>query len=133
MSRSFAGAIGLGVGILLVAHLLWPMVLMSKTYPALAAWTLHASPVFAAFAVAYLVPRKKILFGMSMMLVAATMSAVANLLYRELGLPTDLPGFRGSWIVFAVGLVSGTVLCGIGTVVGYLLSRKTTSAELNAE
>ncbi|MGH8653097.1 MAG: hypothetical protein ACREYE_13435 [Gammaproteobacteria bacterium] len=126
MTAPVLRALAFGVGILLLADAMWVMVLMSTTYPTALAWALQSSPAITAFTVAYLAPRKKILLGMSMVIFAASLASAAKLVYGALGLPTDLPGIRGARIVFTIALVSGSILCAIGTAAGYFLSRKHT-------
>jgi hypothetical protein len=129
MNRSHAKAALLGIAALMLGDVIWAFVLMSEGYPAALAWISHACPIASGFLAAYFSPDKKIGFGLLMAVAAAVLSVASNLIFRLLGLPTDLPGLQGTIVVFVAGLASGIVFCGIGAISGWWLSGNGRSTE----
>lgn len=123
MTRSMLKAWTLGAGILFLGHVMWSMVLNSHTYPELLALTLKLLPTVAAFATAYLAPRKKILLGISMALLGAVLTSAFNFIYEAFDLPVDFAGPRGAPYLFMIALASNAFLCTIGSVAGYFLTK----------
>ena len=80
----------------------------------------------AAFVTAYLTPRRKILMGTSMALLAASLAGILNFVCEALGRAVDFPGIRGMTILVVISLVFNGVLCIAGATCGYFLTRKST-------
>jgi len=75
-------------------------------------------PAVAAFVVGYLAPRRKILLGTSMALLAAIFSSVINSSYQALDYPVDFSGVNAGIILFFISLITNMMLCGVGAALG---------------
>lgn len=113
----------LGAGVLLVAHGIWFAALQTNTFSQPLILLLWASPIVAAFISAYFAPRKKILMGTSMAIVATILVGALNSLYQSLGHAVDFPGFRGGFVLITVMLGWNVVLSLLGGATGYFLTR----------
>ena len=113
----------IGVVILIAAYLLWFITLQTSQYSELMTVVLWASPFLAALASAFLTQRKKIMLGISMALPSAVLVVVLNFVYQAQGNSVDFSGSRGALILFMTTLIYSGVLCGVGAIVGSVLSK----------
>ena len=117
-------ALIIGVAILLVANGTWFVSLYVGKFSESLVLLLWCSPAIAALISASLAPCKKILVGTSMAAPTAILAGVLNSVYEALGHAVDFPGYRGSMILVAITLTWGAILCTLGGVAGYFLTRK---------
>jgi hypothetical protein len=116
-------AIVIGVAVLVLANALWLAVLLEVKFHELLRIALLGFPSPAAFLVAYLAPRGKIVLGMSMALWGAIIGVLSTSIYDHLGVPVDHIG--GPVAVFFVLLAYQLAYCTVGSVIGYLFWRFT--------
>lgn len=133
MTISAGKAWALGVGFVLVAYAAWFVSLRANRFSEVLALFLWGAPALAAFVTAYLAPRKKILLGASIALLAATLAGMLNFAYEALGNAVDFPGVRGGAILVAIALVFNGVLCTVGATCGYFLARKFASKDIGQQ
>ena len=112
-----------GVAVLFVANGGWLISLQTHRFSETLVLLLWISPLIAAFVSAYLSPRKKVLLGTSLAIPSAALVAVLNFIYELFGNAVDFPGVRGGAILFIVTLGYSVLLCALGGVAGYYLTR----------
>lgn len=126
-------AFGVGIAILVLANALWLLESQSRFWfptsqiSLLATLTgigLWLSPVIAAFLTAVLAPRHKLLIGTTMAIPAAFFMGLSNLAFEALGHTADFPGIRGAALVMGVSLPVGFLLCLVGGIVGYAITKR---------
>lgn len=127
MTHSTVKAWGLGAVIVCLAYATWFISLWANQFIEALAFFLWGAPALAAFVTAYLTPRRKILMGTSMALLAASLTGILNFVYEALGRAVDFPGIRGMTILVVISFVFNGVLCIAGATCGYFLTRKSTS------
>lgn len=98
-------------------------------YPRALLLLLQVSPFVAAFISSYLSPQKKIILGTSMAIPAALLGVVVTFMYQLVGKPVDFPGLKGGLILFEISLVYGLVVCTLGGILGYFVSKKRGKAQ----
>jgi hypothetical protein len=111
-----------GISVLILAQVLYVGVLLKISHHELLRLILLVVPGLAAFAAAYLAPRRKLLVGLSMAIYGAVIGVLSALGYESLGLHVDRIG--GAWTTFTILLVYYLVLSFVGSMGGYFLSRK---------
>lgn len=116
---------------MLIAYLAWFVSLWASKFSEVLVIFLWGAPTVAAFVTAYLAPRRKVLLGASIALLAAILAGMLNFAYEALGNPVDFPGVRGGAILVAIALVFNGVLCTVGAACGYFLTRKSASKMLD--
>lgn len=131
MTTSAGKAWALGGGIVLIAYLAWFVSLRANKFSEVLVLFLWGAPAVAAFVTAYLAPRRKVLLGASIALLAAILAGILNFAYEALGGAVDFPGVRGGAILVAIALVFNGVLCTVGAASGYFLTRKLASRKLD--
>jgi len=114
----------------LVAYAAWFVSLRVNRFSEVLALFLWGAPALATFVTAYLAPRRKVLMGASMALLAATLAGMLNFAYEALGNAVDFSGVRGGAILVVIALVFNGVLCTAGATCGYFLARKSASKKL---
>jgi len=125
MSRwTVSGAMLAGIGILLVMHFMYILVMVDARRYELLRLVLFGFPVVASFLVAFLAPRWKFVLAMSLSVFGATIGLISMRIYERLGLHVDNIG--GLLETFVILLVFHCFMCSIGGVVGALSSRKST-------
>lgn len=113
-------AILAGLGLLFVAQVLYVGVLTKVSYHEQLRLILLTAPAVAAFAVAYLAPRRKFLAGLSVAVAGAVIGIVSSHVYRRLGLHVDQIG--GMVATFLVLLTYQGVASVVGSAAGVFLS-----------
>jgi hypothetical protein len=108
-----------GVALIVLAHLLWWVVLMEVPLGGVLRVLLYVLPVLAAFTVAYLAPRQKLLLGMSMSLCGALLGFLAMNGYARLGYHIDNIG--GPLATLAILFALHLGYAAVGTTAGYLV------------
>lgn len=111
-----------GISVLILAQVLYIGVLVKISHHELLRLMLLIAPGIAAFAAAYLAPRRKLLVGLSMAMYGAAIGVLSALGYESFGLHVDRVG--GLWTTFVILLVYYLALSLMGSVGGYFLSRK---------
>ena len=119
---------GIGFMILFIVDLMVVTATLINYYPRALMLLLRISPFAASFVAAYLSPRKKVILGMSLAIPTAILSLFVTVVYQLLDKAVDFAGFTGGLILLAVSLVYGFILCSVGGVAGYCLSRIITTA-----
>lgn len=107
----------LGLALLVAGHLLWWGVLLEGPYAETLRIALFFVPALAAFLVAYLAPRHKVLLGMSMGLLGAFIGFLAMVGYERLGYHIDKIG--GPLATLGILLAIHLGYSSVGTVAGY--------------
>jgi hypothetical protein len=125
MSRSLPKLWAVGALIIFIAQVAWFLSLGTESFSQVFFILLWGSSGIAAFLVSFLSPRRKLLLGFSLLMPAATLIAILNYLYQLTGHTSDFPGLRGAVLLFVIALGWNAVTCGIGTLAGYILSRRT--------
>lgn len=110
-----------GIGVLILAQVLYVRVLATISHHKLLRWVLLGAPGFAACITAYLSPNWKLLTGTSMALYGAAIGMLSAMLYESFDLPVDRIG--GPLATFAVLLVYYAALSIVGSEAGMTLSR----------
>jgi len=77
-------------------------------------------PLAAAYIATRYAPERKLLAGLSFVLVVPLIGACAHLLSGALGANVDFEGLSGARIVFGIYLVLGGLVAVIGTILGLL-------------
>lgn len=111
-----------GIGILVVAQILYIGVLLKISFHEFLRFVLLVAPGLAALVAAYLAPDRKLLTGVSMALCGAVLGVLSAIGYETLGLNVDHIG--GLLATFLILLGYNTALSIAGSVVGVFLSRK---------
>lgn len=123
MTTTMLKAWVIGFVILLCANLAWVISLQTSQFSQILFVLMYIIPGVAAFGSAYIAPRNKILLGASMAIPWAVLSVVLNFVYQWIGQAVDFPGFNGGLILFTITLLYGGVLCLLGAIGGYVLSK----------
>jgi hypothetical protein len=123
MTTSIFRAWGLGVAILVAAHLLWFAFLQAEQYSGAALAILWSSPAIASFVTAYLAPRRKMLVASSLALPTVLLVVSLNASHAALGNVVDFPGAKGALYLSAITLAWSALVCVLGGGVGSLLTR----------
>ena len=111
----------LGLALLVGGHLMWWGVLLEGAYAETLRLALFFVPALAAFLVAYLAPRRKMLLGMSMGVCGALIGFFAMAGYEHLGYHIDKIGGPLATIGILLAIHLGYSL--IGSIAGYFLWR----------
>lgn len=115
MPISSKKAWGQGALLMTIAYGVWRGLLALRMSVEILMVLYWASPVIAAFVTAYRAPRRKILLGISLAVVQATLASIDNIiLILTTKYGTDFPGFTGTLVVFALSLFFTSLLCGAG-------------------
>ena len=117
----------IGVALLLAADGVWFMAVQSTKFAgalAFLVWLLWLSPLVAAFVSALIAPRKKVLVGMSLAVPAVILIGLLNVVHQLLGNEVDFPGLQGGLTLLKVEMAVNVILCSIGGVTGYFVTRK---------
>jgi hypothetical protein len=114
-----------GIGVLILAQLLYIGVLLKINHHELLRWILLGAPGLAAFIAAYSAPNRKLLIGLSMALYGALIGMLSAIGYEYFGLHVDRIG--GLFATFMILLAYYAALSIVGSVAGLFLSRKTKS------
>jgi hypothetical protein len=122
MKISIGKAWILGGVIVLVGYGAWFIALQANEFSEVLMLLLWGTPTIAAFVVGYLAPRRKILLGASMALLAASLAGVLNFTYEVLGNAVDFPRVYGGLILIGVTFVTNGVLCTLGAALGCFLA-----------
>ena len=105
--------------------------LMGQFFEALV-FVYWGAPTIAAFVVGFLSPRRKILLGSSMALLAAVLAGLFNFVFQALGNAVDFPGIYGGLFIMGVTLVIHSIPCILGAGVGdYLASLRKDRSQTN--
>jgi len=81
-------------------------------------------PVIASFLVVYLSKERRVLKGLSFILVLSVLGPVAHFLLGQLGgVAIDLSGMSGLRVTFQIYLVLSVITIGFGAAVGILFKR----------
>ena len=113
-----------GSGLLTAMFGLWFIAVMTGKVPYFLIFVLWLSPAAAAFLVSYFSPLKKTTLGLSMAIVTAVLAVAVNSAAQLVGDAVDLPGIEGAAILFGITLIYSGVGCGIGSLCGYVLAKK---------
>lgn len=113
------------VGILVLATCFGGYALLEESARASEAltWAVALSPGMAAFAVASLSPRRKLLLGLATILEAAVVAAVINGIDYLRGGRTDFPGAGGAVAVAELQIIMGAIPALVGAAFGCWLTR----------
>jgi hypothetical protein len=111
----------LGLALLVAGHLLWWGVLLDGAYSEALRVALFFVPAVAAFLVAYLAPRRKLLLGISMGLCGALIGFAAMAGYEHLGYHIDKIG--GPLATLAILLAIHLGYSSVGSIAGYFTWR----------
>jgi len=114
---------GLGIVILLVSDVVWLIALQPAVFSGVFIILMQVSPFIASSTSAYLAPRNKICLATSLAIPAALLILVLNFMYQIFGRGVDFPGLRGGLILFIITLLYCGVLCVLGGIAGYFLSK----------
>ena len=121
----------IGFIILFIADMMVVVATLFNYHPRALMLLLRISPFVASFVAAYLSPRNKFTLGMSLAIPTAILGLVVTIAYQLFGKEVDFAGFQGGFILFAVSLAYGFILCSFGGVAGYLLARIVTTVRRN--
>lgn len=124
MTTSLSRAWVYGFGVLIAAHALWFAFLQARQFSEVALIVLWLSPAVASFITAYCAPRKKFLLGVSLAVPTAVLVGILNFMYASFGNAVDFSGASGSVLLSVITLLGAAVICAVGSVVGYLVTRK---------
>lgn len=80
-------------------------------------------PVIASFLVVYLSKKRRVLKGLSFVLVLSVFGPLAHFLSGQLGATIDFAGLSGLKVTFQIYFVLSMLTAGFGTVVGMLFKR----------
>lgn len=80
----------------------------------------------AGFVTAAMAASRKVLLSVLLVLPAALLFALENWLWRLAGKPADYYGTEGFMVVLLMSVPFGALLCGVGGVLGWLLTRNST-------
>ena len=119
----------IGFMILLAVDMMVVIATLIEVYPRALLRLLQVSPFVAAFASAYLAPRKKIILGTSMAIPGTILIVVMTFAYQLFGKDVDFPGLRGGLILFTISIAYGGILCALGGGAGYFLTRKSRKSQ----
>ena len=111
-----------GIGVLVLAHVLYAGVLIKVSYHEFLRWILLGAPGFAACIAAYMSPSRKLLMGISMALYGAVIGMLSAVGYEYFGLHVDRIG--GPLATFVILFAYDAALSVVGSVVGVFLSHK---------
>jgi hypothetical protein len=117
-------ALANGIAALVVVYGAWFGALESHTYSRSLLVLLWAGPALASFVVAWTAPRSKFALGLSMAVLAAVLAAALNAVYEHLGNAVDFPGVSGALSVFAMTILPGAVVAGLGALAGQWAARR---------
>lgn len=118
---TIAKAVLAGVGVLFLAQALYLGVLIKISHHEQLRLILLGSPALAAFAAAYLAPRRKLMAGLLMAICGAVIGTLSGLAYEFFGLHVDRIG--GVLATFLILLAYDGVLSFLGSAAGVFLSR----------
>lgn len=128
MSKAF----GVGIVSLLIADALWLFLAhqasLFMSVAEVGAILLWCSPVAAAFLVVASVPRYKVYIATTMAILTSLFMAVANFAFEAFGHVVDFPGVGGATLVMGMSLPLITLLCLIGGIAGYALTKRENNA-----
>jgi hypothetical protein len=113
-----------GFGLLVLADGVWLSFVHAGVFSKWLLLVLQLSPVVSGFIVAYLAPRRKLLLGTSMAIPATVLVVLFNVSYEALGNAVDFSGAQGALILFTITLLYSGIACGLGSLVGGLISRR---------
>lgn len=119
-----------GIGLLVLAQLLYVGVLLKIEYHEFLRLILLGAPGFAAFAAAYLAPCRKLLVGISMALYGAIVAMLSAYIYEQFGLHVDRIG--GLSATFVILLAYYAALSVVGGAVAVFLSRRSSDKGLGS-
>lgn len=129
----------IGTGIICSIYLAWNICVLMATKNAWIAPFLYVlypigwvAPPFAAFLVAYLAPKRKILAGSSMAVSAAVMLGLFGDLWDRFGHGGDFHGLDGYMAVLAFGLTWNALVCLPGALAGYYAALKKQRKDVQA-
>jgi hypothetical protein len=113
-----------GILTLIVINGIWFLALETAFFSGALSISIQVAPFLAAFITAIIAPWKKVHFALLMALPASLIAVVINIIYQALGRVIDFPGLKGGLIFFIINFLYNVVLCLLGGVLGYLLSKK---------
>ncbi|MCP4487286.1 MAG: hypothetical protein GY820_08215 [Gammaproteobacteria bacterium] len=94
---------------------------LSRNFVLMLLWLL---PVIASFLVVFRSKKRKLLKGLSFILVLSFLGPLAHFLFGQLGATIDFAGLQGLRVTFQIYLVLSVVTIGLGSVIGILFSRE---------
>ena len=86
-------------------------------------YILWVLPLAAAFIATYMAESKKIIVGLSYLVLFPLLAALIHYLHGELGGTVDFGGVKGAVFVFKLYFYIGSALTILGTILGLLLSK----------
>ena len=119
---ALAKALIAGISVLILTQVLYIGVLVKINYYELLRWVLLVSPCLAAFSTAYLAPRQKVIWGISMSVFGVVIGMLSAIGYEYFGLTVDHIG--GPVATFVILMAYHAPLSIVGSVAGYFLSKK---------
>jgi hypothetical protein len=93
---------------------------LSRNFILSALWLL---PSIASFTVVYLSKKRRVLKGLSLILVLAMLGPLIHFLAGQLGATIDLAGLPGLKVTFQIYLALGVLTIGFGAVVGAFFNK----------
>jgi hypothetical protein len=111
----------IGIGVLVLAQVLYVGVLVKINHHEFLRWALLGAPSLAACIASYMSSTRKLLIGTSMALYGTLIGMLSALGYEYFGLPVDYIG--DPLAIFPVLLTYYAVLAIVGSVAGIVLSQ----------
>lgn len=113
----------LGVGLVVVCFSVYAFLGESARASDVVEVLVAITPGGAAFATAWIAPRRKFLLGLTMVPMAALAAAIINGIDILLGGRTDFPGLRGELGIVEIFLLTSAIPSLVGSGVGWWLSK----------